>query len=149
MKYLWNIKLKNDLQEKETAPKESGRSLFVGITPKHYFHVETAIEKVIVHATPVWWSRGKSIALWCCRRRALRQADVHRSSAFDWFDSPSSSFVKRKTTQKGGFSFGGASATKSEHPICSETSLIADEFRTSNGIFSNSTPRLPPFSMIV
>ena len=46
--------------KKKRPSSKLGRSLFVGIALEHYFHGEAAIEKVIVHAFPVWWSRGES-----------------------------------------------------------------------------------------
>jgi hypothetical protein len=42
--------------KKKRPSSKLGRSLFVGIALEHYFHGEAAIEKVIVHAFPVWWS---------------------------------------------------------------------------------------------
>ena len=76
--------------KKKRPSSKLGRSLFVGIALEHYFHGETAIEKVIVHATPVWWSRGKSISIIIPDGMIIvvlppssrRQATVHRTVAF-------------------------------------------------------------------
>ena len=84
-----------------------GRSLFVGIALEHYFHGEAAIEKVIVHAFPVWWSRGESIKSRCRSVEPSRTALIR--VALNWFDSH---LTNKNTAPKGGVFIGGAEGNR-------------------------------------
>ena len=46
--------------KKRDHPKNQG-GLFFGIAFERYFYSESAVGKIAVHATPIWWSRGESI----------------------------------------------------------------------------------------
>ena len=92
---------------KRDRPEKSGRSLFVGIVSKHYFHGESTIEKVVVHATPVWWSRGESIKSRCRSVEPSRTALIR--AALNWFDSH---LTNKNTAPKGGVFIGGAEGNR-------------------------------------
>ena len=61
--------------KKRDHPKNQG-GLFFGIAFERYFYSESAVGKIAVHATPIWWSRGESI------QSRVRSVEPSRTALF-------------------------------------------------------------------
>ena len=61
--------------KKRDHPKNQG-GLFFGIAFERYFYSESAVVKIAVHATPIWWSRGESI------QSRVRSVEPSRTALF-------------------------------------------------------------------